>query len=102
MINNADNYECIRLEAVRIFQSWKPNILGISDKCKIFYNPFRVYVFDTSNEDEIEKLFDIEVFDEDVDYSLLKFYKKCFIRAFDNLLKEGKLYSAERILQWEW
>lgn len=102
MIREADNYESIRFEAVKIFQSFYPNVLGISDKAKIFYNPNREYIIDTSQEGKVEKLFDIEVNDKEIDFTLLKFYKKCFMEAFNNLLNEGKLYSAERIMQWEW
>lgn len=102
MFEDAFNYESIRIEAVGIFQSYKPTITGISEKGRIIYNSFRIYMFDTSNEEGAESLFDIEVLDKETDIEVLKFYKKCFVRAFDFLLRDGRLISAKQILQREW
>ncbi|MEJ8590337.1 hypothetical protein JSO54_03695 [Riemerella anatipestifer] len=99
MLENSFNYESIRLEAVKIFQSINPNVLGISEKGKIIYNPFRIYMFDTSNEVGAETLFDIEVLDDKVDTESFKLYKRCFVKAFDNLLRQNRLIPAKHILQ---
>lgn len=99
MFENSFNYESIRLEAVKIFKIFKPNIIEISEKGKIIYNPFRIYMFDTSNEVGAETLFDIEVLDSETDIENLKLYKRCFVQAFDDLLRQGKLISAKQILQ---
>lgn len=102
MLQDAFNYERIRLEAVKIFLSYKPTITGISEKGRIFYNGFRIYMVDTSKEKGAESLFDIEVLDEETEYHLLEFYKKCFVRAFDYLLRDGRLIPAKQLLQREW
>lgn len=102
MLEDAFNYETIRLEAVKIFQSYKPTITGISEKGRIFYNGFRIYMVDTSKEEGAERLIDIEVLDKDTDMELLEFYKKCFVRAFDYLLMDSRLIPAKQLLQREW
>ncbi len=102
MFSDSFNYEKIRLEAVKLFKEINPNCKGISEKGRIFYNPFRIYMTNTSTESTIESLFDVEIIDINANYEDLKFYKKCFIKAFDNLLKDKKLVSAKQILQTEW
>ena len=90
MFSDSYNYESIRLEAVKIFKEIKPNCKGISEKVRIIYNPFRFYMTDTSTESTIESLFDIAIEDINANYEDLKFYKKCFLKAFNNLLKDKK------------
>lgn len=98
MLENSFNYDHIRIEAVRLFQRLKPEITGISEKCRVYYDYFRVYFIDPKSESVAENLFSIDVYDESVENETKYLYRRCFITAFENLYAQRKLILPSQLL----
>lgn len=92
ILSNSFNYDKVRRYAVNIFYRTNlPN--GISEKCKIIFNPYRHLLIEYDYDLLNEKYFDFERFDEELtDLQAINF-KKSFVFAFQYLYKHKELQN---------
>lgn len=89
ILENSYNYELIRRLAVNNFN--ENNIInGISEKCKIIFNPYRQYLILYKNDAGNENYFEIEMIEE-LELSEAIKYKKSFVKAFEFYYKSKQL-----------
>lgn len=90
ILENSFNYDKVRRFAVNFY--YRTNVQnGISEKCKIIFNPIRhqliKYNYDLSN----EKYFDYEKFDEELTDLQAIEYKKAFVFALQYYYNTNEL-----------
>lgn len=90
ILDNSFNYDKIRRYAVEVYS--RSNLAdGISEKCKIIFNPYRHLFFERNYDLMNEKYFDFEKFDNELtDLQAIK-YKKAFVFAFHYLYNTKEL-----------
>ena len=90
ILEDSFNYDKVRRFAVNVY--YRTNVLnGISEKCKIIFNPFRHQLIEYDYDSLNEKYFDFEKFDEELtDLQAIK-YKKAFVFAFQYYYNTNEL-----------
>jgi len=90
ILENSFNYDKVRRFAVNVYYRTNvPN--GISEKCKIIFNPFRHLLLEYDYDSLNEKYFDFEKFDEELpDLQAIK-YKKAFVFALQYYYNTNEL-----------
>lgn len=91
ILDNSYNYDLIRRLAVNIYNT-NNLIVGISEKCRIIFNPNRHFLILYKNDIGNEKFFDIEFFDELELSEAIKF-KKSFVKAFEQIYNSNRLLN---------
>ena len=81
------NYDKIRIEAISLLRD--PKYIGISEKCRIIFNPMRHLLITRPNDFGIGRYFDIEEIEPNLDYEIAYAYKQAFVWSLDNLESLG-------------
>jgi len=90
MLDNSYNYDRVRRLAVNIF--FCENLSnGISEKCKIVFNPYKYVNIEKDVDFFDEKYFHVAKFDEKLTSVQIDNYKKSFVFAFRHLYENNKL-----------
>lgn len=90
ILENSFNYEKVRRFAVNVY--YRKNVPdGISEKCKIIFNPLRHLIIEYDYDLLIEKYFDYEKFDYELaDLKAIE-YKKAFVFALQYYYNNNEL-----------
>lgn len=90
MLDNSYNYDRVRRLAVNLF--YCENLYsGISEKCRIVFNPYKYVNIEKGVDLFDEKFFHAAKFDEKLTSKHIDSYKKSFVFAFRHLYENNKL-----------
>ncbi len=75
--NDSTDYDTIRINTLKILS--KNKYRGISERCRIIFNPIRHILIHRPHDRGIYRYFDVEVLDDTLDNKLAETYLKTFV-----------------------
>ncbi len=89
IMTDSTSYEKIRIQAIL---SNKKELIGVSEKCRIFFKPTLSFLVDLMNKDKKGKIFNHIIFqkiDNEIDDLLIEKYRAAFIKAIKSYYHEN-------------